>query len=348
MAQTNKMSSKKINSFTVLTTTFVFICSFSIHTQAEAQTAVQTISPTIAPLETSTAPSVIWPNIKAESAFVYNPLTNNVLYSKNPDEPRPTASLLKIMTADTVNKILNAAPYLANKQITILNTKVENTADAMLKPDTKWLPADLVQYMLIGSSNRAAESLASGIIPRSSFISLMNYHARNMGLSKTFFTGPSGLNGEGTSTAREIAKMFWQTIEQNPGLLDITRKENAVFNMGAGIDVNSPIFTNASTPSITDLTKSTLIVNNTNKIISSLPIVFGKTGFTDSAGGNLAIVTQTNERANPYVTVVMGSTVDERFTDVSALASTTSQLDILFKALITASGSSTTPSISLK
>lgn len=346
---------KQKNLQTTTVTLALLAATFGICANADAQMAVTTQAITVQPimaqnvqLDTSAAPSVIWPNIKAESAFVYNPLTNNVLYSKNPDEPRATASLLKIMTADTVNKILNAAPYLANKPIKILNTKVENTADAMLKADTTWLPADLVQYMLIGSSNRAAESLASGIIPRSSFISLMNYHAKNMGLKKTYFTGPSGLNGEGTSTAREIAQMFWQAIEQNPGLLDITRKESAVFNMGAGIDVNSPIFTNPNTLSITDLTKSTLIVSNTNKIISTLPIVFGKTGFTDTAGGNLAIVTQMNERANPYVTVVMGSTVDDRFTDVSALASTTSQLEILFKALITASKSSTTPSITLK
>ena len=328
----------------------LFAATFGIYSNTDAQvmTAQQTTVQNVQQ-DANAAPSVIWPSIKAESAFVYNPLTNNILYAKNPDEPRATASLLKIMTADTVNKILNAAPYLANKPITILNTKAENTADAMLKPNTTWLPADLVQYMLIGSSNRAAESLASGIIPRSSFISLMNFHAKNMGLTHTYFTGPSGLNGEGTSTAREIAQMFWQTIEQNPGLLDITRKESAVFNMGA--DVNSPIITSSNALPLDASTKATLIVNNTNKILSSLPIVFGKTGFTDTAGGNLAIVTQTSERSAPYVTVVMGSTVDERFTDVSSLASTTSMLDALQKAFTNmqaSASSSASSTLSLK
>jgi D-alanyl-D-alanine carboxypeptidase (penicillin-binding protein 5/6) len=141
----------------------------------------------------------------------------------------------------------------------------------------------------------------------------MNHQAKQWGLTHTSFSNPSGLtekkNGVETpgasSSAREVALMMWHIIENHPNLLDSTRIKEASFNTKSG---------------------STVVVKNTNTILSDLPIIFGKTGFTDLAGGNLAVVVQKNTSSHPYVIVVLGSTLSDRFTDVQALASTSQKI----------------------
>jgi D-alanyl-D-alanine carboxypeptidase len=51
-------------------------------------------------------------------------------------------------------------------------------------------------------------------------------------------------------------------------------------------------------------------------------MLLSKTGFTDLAGGNLAIVFDAGVN-HPVAVVVLGSTEDSRFTDVSELVGAT-------------------------
>lgn len=273
--------------------------------------------------------AVMWPEIEAKSAYVYNPVGNQIIYEKNADAQWPTASLLKIMTAATADNLLSTAPGLLGKYLPMVNMKNEVAIDNSLPTNSKWLPETLIKVMLLGSSNKAAETLASQMIPRSSFISLMNFHAKRMGLTKTYFRNPSGLSigtntstiatpegqlsiAGGISTAREMAQMMWAVIAQNPGLLDVTKEDLLTLEL--------PNATGSSK------SQSTIVLANTNKILHDFPIIFGKTGFTLNAGGNLAVVMQKNETSEPYVIVVLGSTVEKRFDDVAKLASTTLQI----------------------
>ncbi len=268
-------------------------------------------------------PAVVWPEITAVSAFVQDPVSNVILYEKNADEVRSLASLSKIMTAAIVDDLIYNNPNLGKKVITIRTYKDENTADAQLKNGSRWLALDLVKYMLIGSSNKAAENLASQLIPETSFVSLMNFKAKEWGLTNTVFYNPSGLpishtsiqNGKlvttesqgGVSTAREAGRLIWNILQTHTNLLDITNKENGLF---------------AST-------KNTITVANTDELVgglNTLPIIAGKTGYTDSAGGNLAVVIQPTPLTHPHVIVVLGSTLAERFSDVMSLASSTPYL----------------------
>jgi D-alanyl-D-alanine carboxypeptidase len=246
---------------------------------------------------------------------------------------RPTASLLKIMTAATADKILAMSPKLADKKLTIINMKNESAVDFALPTGSTWLPDPLMQIMLLGSSNKAAETIASQLVPRTSFMSLMNFYAKQMGLTQTYFRNASGLTegpttaatkatasgstigdlsvAGGVSTPREFAKMMWNIISAHPGLLDITGQ--------GSITITSP--KTAANP------KGLTVVSNTNKILSNFPIIFGKTGFTENAGGNLAIVMQKSSTSQPYIIVVLDSDdTDSRFADAAKLASTTLQL----------------------
>lgn len=309
--------------------------SAQMMTTSSASSSNQLFQITQADIASSSVASITWPTIEAKSAFIYNPVSNQIIYEKNADTQRPTASLLKIMTAATAEGLLAKAPSLADKKLIIPKMKDEAAVDFSLPTGSTWLPDHLMQIMLLGSSNKAAETIASQLIPRSSFISLMNYNAKQMGLSQTYFRNPSGLTetpivnskvkavsqtapvaegqldiAAGVSTAREMAKMMWNVIAQNPGLLDITNHESITI-AGTKDAKNS---------------KGTTIIANTNKILKDFPIVFGKTGFTNNAGGNLAIVMQKDVTSQPYVIVVLGSSFDKRFDDVAKLASTTLQL----------------------
>lgn len=261
--------------------------------------------------------TIIWPQIVAQSAYVYDPISNTVLYTKDPDSVRPIASLTKLMTAAVADNIVHQSEYIANKTIKTVKHKDENRSDIALKTGTSWYINDLLKYMLIGSSNKAAETLASEMIPRSSFMSLMNFEARKLGLSNTRFNNPSGLTTTstvlrkkvttpgGVSTAKEVATMLWKIIEQHPGLLEITQVQGGSFSNGT----------------------DSFGIQNTNKIIKDLPIVVGKTGFTDISGGNLAVVLQKTPRSHAYVIVVLGSTEEDRFKDVAALAEVALRID---------------------
>lgn len=324
---------------------------------ASAQSAV--LAGSMAPVTTSTTiisssstpatPSITWPAITAQSAFVYNPISGQVVYEKNADTQRPTASLLKIMTAATADNILAMSPTLANKKLAILNMKNEAAVDFALPTGSTWLPDPLTQIMLIGSSNKAAETIASQLIPRSSFLSLMNFYAKRMGLVKTYFRNASGLTegpaaasttmstsgnlnvAGGVSTPREFAKMMWNIISEHPGLLDITGQES--------ITITSP--KTAANP------KGQTVISNTNKILSNFPIIFGKTGFTENAGGNLAIVMQKSSTSQPYIIVVLDSSdTDARFVDAAKLASTTLQLMNLQEMQKEASAAISAPALS--
>jgi D-alanyl-D-alanine carboxypeptidase len=68
------------------------------------------------------------------------------------------------------------------------------------------------------------------------------------------------------------------------------------------------------------LNAETLYAENTNDAIPDIPgLIFGKTGFTDLAGGTLAILFELGPN-RPVAAVVLGSSSKEgRFTDMRAL-----------------------------
>ncbi len=297
---------------------------FQTYSQSQTQTVGVTTSQQV-----FDAPTINWPEIEAESAFVYDPVGNKIIFEKNADTQRPTASLLKIMTAATADNIFSGQPKLIEKELSIVNMKNDVPVDFSLATNSKWSPSELTQIMLLGSSNKAAETIASQIIPRSSFISLMNFNARRMGLTKTYFRNPSGLTldtkasstvgrldvAAGVTTAREMAKMMWNVIAENPGLLNITGKESITIR--------------ETTPGSK---KTEVVVENTNQILKNFPILFSKTGYTENSGGNIAMVLQKSVTSHPYVIVVLGSSKDGRFSDATKLASTTLQLIDLSQA----------------
>jgi len=134
----------------------------------------------------------------------------------------------------------------------------------------------------------------------------MNDYIKKIGYKNFTFNSVSGLDyGNligGTGNAIEYAKLFANSYKLIPEILTYT--------------TNSKINIESAENKIYN-------VSNTNKAASKVVgLLASKTGYTDAAGGNLAIIVDIglNRRV---VIVVLGSTISGRFIDVNTLYNAT-------------------------
>lgn len=120
--------------------------------------------------------------------------------------------------------------------------------------------------MLLPSGNDAANAAAVKIAGSiENFADMMNQRARELGLSKTYFVTPSGLEGDGHgSSAYDMALLAREAL-RNETFREICSKQTVSVKFG------DPPYERR--------------LYNTNKLLSGYDGVYGvKTGFTDEAG----------------------------------------------------------------
>jgi D-alanyl-D-alanine carboxypeptidase len=235
-------------------------------------------------------------SVEAKSFIVYDIVDKKIIASKDADKVLPLASLTKIMTA--VTALTHHDP---NEKIKLSDLAIEGGYDLGLKKDQTWTLRELLRYTLVFSSNDGAYAIAHAFGGKTAFVKQMNTDAALLGLSLTF-TNPAGLDlgGEsgGMGTAFDVARLFAIARKLHPEILEATTHTRVSVKAGTTVLTGVP---------------------NTNQEINSF---FGaeasKTGFTDNAGGNLAIVVDIT-LGHPVVIVVLGSTREGRFKDVEKL-----------------------------
>ncbi len=243
-------------------------------------------------------------NIEASSAIVYDATNNKIVYAKFPTVRKPLASVSKIMTALVARSILSS-----EEPITITDRDITSEPDYALRRGDIWTARDLTQYFLIKSSNDGAQAVCNAVTrvvskqnPSVNCISLMNEYAKNQGLSSLYFANPSGLDlpsgaPSNFGTAYDVARMLARAYETQPSLFSVTSKPTASFKTARYI----------------------YEAENTDKILEEIGTVrAGKTGFTYTAGGNLAVLYEPRPNVH-LVIVVLGSSRDGRFSDMLEL-----------------------------
>lgn len=120
--------------------------------------------------------------------------------------------------------------------------------------------------MLLPSGNDAANAAAVKIAGSiEAFADMMNERAREIGLSRTYFVTPSGLDGEGHGSSAYDMAMLAREALKNETFREICSSESIKLSFG-----NPPY---------------DRWLTNTNKLLTMYDGVFGvKTGFTDEAG----------------------------------------------------------------
>jgi len=151
-------------------------------------------------------------DVSAQSACVFDPLTESVVFEKAPDQALPMASITKIMTA------LVAIEHYAladNVRVKKEYTAVEGSS-MYLKEGQQISVSDLLYGLLLWSGNDASEALAGHFKGgRAAFICEMNQTAARLGLENTSFENPSGLDGpDHFTTASDFARLAAYAMDQ--------------------------------------------------------------------------------------------------------------------------------------
>ena len=98
--------------------------------------------------------------LEARAAYVVDLATKKVLFAKNENEKLPLASVTKLMTA------LVARDHMRNDVvITLAKEDLSAEGDTGLRPGERWRMGDLLDVMLLISSNDAAHAIAGFVGP---------------------------------------------------------------------------------------------------------------------------------------------------------------------------------------
>lgn len=222
--------------------------------------------------------------LTARSAISYDISTNSLLYSKNAEEKLPIASLTKIMTALIALENLDLA-----SNVKVTKSAAEIGEGSMGLSEGEMLSVEELLYgLLLQSGNDAGETLAqTSKFGRAGFLHLMNKKAEDLGLSKTRFTNPTGLQGDGEQ---------YSTVSELVVLTKYAMQNSTFRKMVATYQHEIPESKEH---------KEFALFNETN-LLTTYPGVRGvKTGFTDEAG--MCLVTFLDYDGHQIIAVVLNS-----------------------------------------
>ena len=232
----------------------------------------------------------------AVSVILTESATGQVLYSQNPDEKLPIASVTKIMT------LLIAAEEIKAGRLTMEDTVVASYNAFTTGGSVIWLNegekmsvCDILRSIVISSANDACVALAEHIsATEEAFVNRMNKRAQELGMTNTHFVNCTGLDAENHySTAADVAKMA-----------AALRK----YDYYDEFLLTRLTYVREGTDRATQLL-------NTNKLLSYDGITGLKTGTTDDAG---YCFTATAKRGDmELVAVVLGAKTDEARFDIA-------------------------------
>ncbi|MEH0403653.1 D-alanyl-D-alanine carboxypeptidase [[Kitasatospora] papulosa] len=209
------------------------------------------------------------------------------------EKSAPVASVAKIMTAYV---ILQGHPITGKEdgEQIVVDAKAGEEADrpdestAPIKEGQKYTQRQMLQLLMIPSGNNVARLLARwDATTEKAFVEKMNAAAKDLGMTNSVYTDPSGLESTTRSTPADQLKLA-KAVMQNDVFREI---------------VNMP---QAEIPGI-----GKMIYNNNNILLE--PGVSGiKTGSSTPAGGNLVWTADTviDGKSRRIIGAVMGADVD--------------------------------------
>lgn len=242
--------------------------------------------------------------ITARAAVVYDLSTHQILFAKNANAQLPLASLTKLLTVYTAFSTLSPST-----EVTIPADVAGLSAPHAFSPGQVFTLENLARLTLTASLNDGATAIAEAVAAHkdSTVAASLAGAAAALDLSQTY-----AVNGSGLDESETISGGYGSA-------LDIARLAGAVAAL-------APSVAQATTQSKTTATAvngQSFTVKNTDPMVGNFPrLLLSKTGYTDLAGGNLALVFDAGI-GHPVAVVVLGSTEKDRFTDGNALIAAT-------------------------
>ncbi len=212
------------------------------------------------------------PEVSAKACVLIEEQTGKIIFEKDSSVKLPMASTTKIMTV----LLCLESGGLDDKFVVDSNAiKVEGSSMGLVDGDVV-TKRDLCCGMLLPSGNDAANAAAvkiGGTVEK--FAEMMNERAAEIGMTRTCFVTPSGLEGEGHGSSAYDMSLFAREALRNPEFAEICSQKKAKVCFG-----NPPY---------------ERWLSNTNKLLGMYDGVKGvKTGFTDEAGRCLVSACERN------------------------------------------------------
>lgn len=260
-----------------------------------------------APVEVQVSPEAFADvRIEGKAAIVYDLATGEVLYEQNSRSQLPLASLTKLLTVYAASQALSA-----DATVTITDTALLSDGESGFSAGERFAFDDLARLALVSSSNDATAAIAeSAAVARATTgKNLLAGAASAIGLAQTYALNGTGLDEStsisgGYGSARDIAKLSGELLKEAPAIARASTASSITIYSKDGVAHTLP---------------------NTNPDVVRVPnILLSKTGFTDLAGGNLAVVYDAGMN-HPIAVVVLGSSREGRFRDVNALIDRTNE-----------------------
>jgi D-alanyl-D-alanine carboxypeptidase (penicillin-binding protein 5/6) len=205
--------------------------------------------------------TVTWPT-DGQASYALN----GQVFSSPGQRPVPIASLAKVMTAYVAVHRLNRSSHLVVDADDVADTQRRKGRGESVVEVAKGEVLDRHQALsalLLPSANNIAAMLAQRVAgTRSDFVALMNQTARELGMTATTYTDPSGFAASTVSTARDQLLLLKAAL-RSPELTRVMGSTSAVLPVAGR-------------------------VHNTNSLLGRNGFVAGKTGSTSAAGGCLA------------------------------------------------------------
>ncbi|HFD15532.1 MAG TPA: D-alanyl-D-alanine carboxypeptidase [Rhodospirillales bacterium] len=155
----------------------------------------------------------------AKAAILIDYRTGQVLFEKNADEPRPPASMSKLMTAYLVFERLREGSLSLEDELPV-SEKAWRTGGSrtFVQVGTRVKVADLLRGMIVQSGNDASVVLAEALAgSERAFAELMNAKAAELGLTNSHFVNATGLpDPEHYMSVRDLAILARRIIREFP------------------------------------------------------------------------------------------------------------------------------------
>lgn len=243
-------------------------------------------------------------SVAASAAIVYDLATGDVLYARNADAQLPLASLTKLLTAYAAFSTLSpdTPVMIPNEALALEYPRAFNAGQSFRL-------SDLARLTLTASLNDGAVAMASATakqLARSPDQALASV-ASALGLSQTFAVNGSGLDmstvlSGGYGSAYDLARLAGALVKLVPDVAYATTQRIA-----EAVSLGGTAYS----------------VKNTDPVVDEIPgLLLSKTGFTELAGGNLALVIDVGLE-HPVAIIVLGSTKEGRFADALKLVRAT-------------------------
>ena len=244
--------------------------------------------------------------IDSLSAVLYNRDTNEVLYSKNPDNVTKIASITKIMTV--LVSLENIKSF--DEEITITNNDIKDIEDYTklnLKVGDTLTYNDLLYSTIMVSAADSALALSNNVFnDYNKFIDKMNELAHKLNMINTHFSNPIGKDNDNYSTANDIKTLLNYALD-NKKFYDIyTKDEYYIKSIDKTINNN--------------VNKSIIKNNIENK--NNIELIGSKSGFTTPSGMSLSSLSKLNN--NELILITLNA-----MDDVKSLPNIKDQMNIL-------------------